>query len=132
MSGPAIPEDRQLLWVMIAAAILVLVGAVLLAVLPISYPMVCYALGIYAVILLLVPVTWRLTRRHYSLGGYFWMLFSTLTWGLWNQLLWFASVLSGWARSGQPPYHLILTVAVGLAPLLFGIWKLGARLRSAR
>jgi hypothetical protein len=92
---------------------------------------VYYIAGVYAFHLPVLGLAFFRLKRHYSLAAMFWFFIAVLAWGFWNQLIWWVSVLSGWWATSQPVNHIAISGAVGLLPLLAGIWILGSRLRKS-
>jgi uncharacterized membrane protein YuzA (DUF378 family) len=131
LGGALIREDLQLVGLLALLAVAAVLGVTLLTLLPLSYRAVYFIVGIYAIHLPVLGIGFmRMTRKHYSAPAGLWFLIAVLVWALWNQLIWWVSVLSGWWATGQPVYHLAISGAIGLLPLLAVIWRLGTRLRT--
>lgn len=97
-----------------------------------AYAGIYLALGTFVVAMVLMGGVVLRLRAHYSVAGCLWFLTSVAAYQLLNIVVMWTSLLSGWWAAGQPGYHVGLTTAIGLVPLLGGIWKLGRKLATLR
>jgi len=129
--GAAKSDDRELVWAMVALGVGTLLGAALLSFHAIPYGWVYYIAATYVAGLALLTLATLRLQQHYSLAGIFWFVTSIGLFQLWNSVVMWVSLLSGWWASGQPGYHLVISAAAGLIPLFVGIWQLGRKVSKA-
>lgn len=130
---PATRSDRELVWTMIAIAAVDVGAGVYVNVVGGRTAVAMFALAVYVGALLLQSLAVLRFRysatKPYSVGGLFWLLTTVGVFLVWNLALFLFSVATGlWIHGTLLAFD--ITVVVGLVPLLFGIWKLGTKLRA--
>lgn len=114
----------------LAAATGIAAALVSLAQGTVAYTGIYLALGTFVVCLVVMGVAVLRLRTNYSVAGCLWFLTAVVAFQLLSIVVMWVSLLTGWWATGQPAYHVGLSAAVGLVPLLAGIWKLGRKLTS--
>jgi len=130
-AGPLAREDGQLLWMLIGLAAVDAALAAYLSLFP------RYAGGLYFIVgIVFVGTAFNVAgilrlKRHYSISGIFWFMATIAIVSIWNLVVMWVSLLSRWWASSQPGYHVGISAAIGLLPLLISIGLLGRKVRQA-
>jgi hypothetical protein len=65
--------------------------------------------------------------RAYSRTGFLSFLGAVAAFMVWNTLVNGVSLLSGWWSPLEPNYHIVISEAVGVIPLIIAAWLIGRR-----
>ena len=132
---PLIREDSQLVWLLILLLLADIVAGGVISFEQAGGPIWirgCYfGAGTYFAGVAVILIAGLRFKNHYSVAGLFWILATILTFHVWNLAIISASILIGWWSAHQPGWHLGVTAAIGLLPLLVAIWQLRQKLRRA-
>lgn len=120
--------DSQFRWMLIAIAAIYLVGAGLASGVPRPWSTLAGVLLVMVVfggVAAILVVGRRI--RAYTRSGLVGFLAAISAFLLWNALVTGVSLMTGWWAPHQPGYHLVVSEAVGVIPLIVGALLLGRR-----
>lgn len=131
LAEPADRTDRELVWSMLAMVVLEVGAAAYVSIAGVRRGLVVFVVvaQLAPVLLQCIPILRVRKPTRYSLGSFFWLLITVTISIVWNLVVIVVSWLSGWWAHGQP-VTFDISAAVGLLPLLLGIWKVGSRVRA--
>jgi hypothetical protein len=129
LSGAAISEDRQLLWMLYGLVAVDVASAAYLSLFPLDTGFLYFIVGIMFGASAFIGVGAARFRRHYSPAGILWFLATIGAFQAWNVVVMWVSLLTRWWAHNQPGYHIAAGAAIGLIPLLVGISLLARKLR---
>jgi hypothetical protein len=131
-AGPATREDGELVWMLVALFVLDIALAGYLSLFPVDAGFLYFIVGIMLGALAFDLAGLLRLKRHYSFAGIFWFITSIGAFQAWNIVVMWVTLGTRWWAHHQPGYHIGVGAAVGIVPLLVGIWKFGSKVSTAR
>lgn len=133
LAEPADRTDRELAWTMLAIVAFDVGAAVYVSIAGVHRGLLVFVVvaQLAPALLQCIPILRARKPIRYSPGSFFWLLITVTISIVWNLVVIVISWLSGWWVHGQP-VTFDVSAAVGLLPLLLGIWKVSSRVRAIR
>lgn len=121
--------DHQFRWLLLGLAAAYVGGSAILSLAPRpgGSTAVWIALLVFLSVWMVAFVVLGLRIRAYSRTGFLSFLGAVAVFMIWNAIVNGVSLRSGWWSPLEPSYHLVVSEAVGVIPLIVAAWLIGRR-----